>query len=316
MKGAEYIVSPLNYIGGKGRILDQILPLFPTEIKTFVDLFCGGCNVGINVRAAHHLYNDVSPALIGLLRYFGENKAEDIIKSVDRIIEKYKLSDTSSRGYSFYGCDSSKGVASYNKEKFLSLRESFNRLVSEDEDYYSHLYTLIVFGFNNQMRFNADGKYNLPVGKRDFNSQMKKKLLRFVEALERQNKRFDCFDFRNLDIEGLGDKSFIYADPPYLITTATYNENGGWTLFDDIDLMELLDKASDRNIKFAMSNVLTHKGRTNTFLIEWAHRNQYHVNDIRMDYNNSSYHGLRTEHETREVLITNYNPKDFSNTLF
>ncbi|MDK7859437.1 DNA adenine methylase, partial [Klebsiella pneumoniae] len=47
----EYIKSPLNYIGGKYRILNQIMPLFPKDIKTFVDLFSGGGNVGINVKA-------------------------------------------------------------------------------------------------------------------------------------------------------------------------------------------------------------------------------------------------------------------------
>ena len=43
------IQSPLNYTGGKFKLLPQILPLFPKNINTFVDLFCGGCNVGINI---------------------------------------------------------------------------------------------------------------------------------------------------------------------------------------------------------------------------------------------------------------------------
>ena len=45
------IISPLNYIGGKRKLLAQILPLFPTKISTFIDLFCGGCTVGLNVNA-------------------------------------------------------------------------------------------------------------------------------------------------------------------------------------------------------------------------------------------------------------------------
>ena len=47
----KYIASPLNYIGGKARILDQLLPHMPTDIDIFVDLFCGGCNVGMNTPA-------------------------------------------------------------------------------------------------------------------------------------------------------------------------------------------------------------------------------------------------------------------------
>lgn len=38
----ELIKSPLNYTGGKFKLLPQILPLFPNEINTFVDLFGGG----------------------------------------------------------------------------------------------------------------------------------------------------------------------------------------------------------------------------------------------------------------------------------
>lgn len=45
----EIISSPLNYTGGKFKLLPQILPLFPQVSGTFIDLFCGGCNVGINV---------------------------------------------------------------------------------------------------------------------------------------------------------------------------------------------------------------------------------------------------------------------------
>ena len=44
----DIIQSPLNYTGGKFRLLPQLLPLFPKDAGTFVDLFCGGCNVGIN----------------------------------------------------------------------------------------------------------------------------------------------------------------------------------------------------------------------------------------------------------------------------
>lgn len=38
----EFIKSPLNYTGGKYKLLPQLLELFPTNIDTFVDLFAGG----------------------------------------------------------------------------------------------------------------------------------------------------------------------------------------------------------------------------------------------------------------------------------
>lgn len=38
----NYIKSPLNYTGGKYKLLPQILPLLPNNIDTFIDLFWGG----------------------------------------------------------------------------------------------------------------------------------------------------------------------------------------------------------------------------------------------------------------------------------
>ena len=46
------------------------------------------------------------------------------------------------------------------------------------------LYLLIVYSFNNQLRFNRKGEFNLPVGKRDFNSKMQGKLEAFIDLLE------------------------------------------------------------------------------------------------------------------------------------
>ena len=55
----KYIKSPLNYVGGKHKLLPQIEPLFPKEIGTFYDLFAGGGNVGINVNANKVIFNDI-----------------------------------------------------------------------------------------------------------------------------------------------------------------------------------------------------------------------------------------------------------------
>lgn len=64
------IQSPLNYTGGKYKLLPQILPLFPKDIDVFVDLFCGGCNVGINVDCNWVIYNDLNENLLYLYNTF------------------------------------------------------------------------------------------------------------------------------------------------------------------------------------------------------------------------------------------------------
>ena len=64
----QCVKSPLNYTGGKTKLLPQILPLFPDKVGTFIDLFCGGCNVGSNVNADKVIYNDYMSQIIELFK--------------------------------------------------------------------------------------------------------------------------------------------------------------------------------------------------------------------------------------------------------
>ena len=192
------------------------------------------------------------------------------------------------------------------KEKFLLLRERFNTYPKKDNQYYILLYTLILFGFNNQLRFNEKGEFNLPVGKRDFNTAIEAKLVRFLDALRNQKHEFQTKDFRSFNFNNLTENSLVYCDPPYLITTATYNEKEGWTEQDEIDLLTILDNLSERGIKFALSNVLQHEGKQNLLLQEWISQHNYVVHNLFMDYHYSNYQKKSKKAESQEVLITNY----------
>ena len=76
------IESPLNYMGGKSKILNQLIPLFPKDINCFVDLFCGGCNVGLNVDSKKVIYNDNNNYIIDLYNAFLKNKKETTIEEI------------------------------------------------------------------------------------------------------------------------------------------------------------------------------------------------------------------------------------------
>ncbi len=303
----EIIQSPLNYTGGKFKLLPQILPLFPKNIDIFVDLFCGGANVGVNVKSNKTILNDTNDNLTLLFSMF-KNLGDDFLPLVDEIIEKYQLSQSSKYGYDYYNCDSNTGLAPYNKDRFLKLRDDFNN--SKDIGYYHYamLYTLILYSFNNQIRFNSQGHFNLPVGKRDYNEKMKQKLQKFIDRLKEKDYKFSNLDFRDFDISTLNSDSFVYADPPYLITCATYNEQGGWSEKDEHDLLNFLDDLHKNNIKFALSNVLRSKGKENSILIEWTQRNsdKYKVINLNYSYNNSNYQTKNKSEVTEEVLIVNY----------
>lgn len=302
----EMIPSALNYTGGKYKLLPQILPFFPKDADKVVDLFCGGCNVGINVNCNKVQFNDSNEYLIGLLNTFKKLPKEDIFNWVFESIKNYNLSMVSENGYEYYGCEGSKGVGSYNKEGYNRLRRDFNKKMEKNDEYYLMLYLLIVYSFNNQIRFNRKGQFNLPVGKRDFNCKMQDKLEHFLDRIKSGDYKFTNHDFRIVNLDEHTDKSFFYADPPYLITCASYNEQNGWTEKDEQDLLSYLEELDRRGIRFALSNVLESKGRKNVILDDWIKKHKkFKAIGLDYDYSNSNYHTKR-EGITKEVLVVNY----------
>ena len=97
----------------------------------------------------------------------------------------------------------------------------------------------------------------------------------------------------------------MYLDPPYLLGCASYNEQDGWNLDLEKDMYQLCDDLNKKNIKFAMSNVVKHKGKINEYLENWG--GKYNINFLDFDYKNCNYHSNNKNNETIEVLITNYN---------
>lgn len=283
-KRTKYLKSPLNYIGGKYKLLPQIMPLFPQKISTFVDLFAGGCNVGINVNAEHTVCNDLNTKIIAMYNVFKSTNTDDILARIEDNIRKYGLSKS-------------------NEQGFVDFRNYYNATGDPID-----LYTLTCYSFNYQFRFNNNLEYNNPFGRdrSQFSANMKNNLIAFLERVKSSDITFVSQDFAKFDFSKLGSDDMVYCDPPYLITTGSYNDgNRGfkdWKEKQEIELYDLLDKLHNKGVKFALSNVLTHKGVRNEILIDWCKR--YIVTRIDNDYSNSSYNTQKGN--STEVLISNY----------
>lgn len=311
-KKNEYIVnsisglvkSPLNYTGGKYKILTQLIDKFPKDIDMFFDIFSGGGNVGVNIEANKIICVDINDRLISLFKYLQNEEYYHLVNHLDSLIDKFSLSNTYKNGYEFYGCNSGNGVGKYNKDKFLNLRSKYNKSNGKRDDLFL---LLIIYSFNNQIRFNNKGDFNLPVGKRDFNGSLRKKLQLFMDKLHSKEISFENIDFRRLDVDRISKvNSFLYLDPPYYLGDASYNENGGWTAKDEDDLLNFLKLCDGKQIRFALSNVIEHKGKIHDKLLNWCLSNGFNINYINCSYSNSNYHIKDKSLVTREVLITNY----------
>lgn len=301
---AKDIQSPLNYTGGKYRLLPQLKAKFPDDIEIFYDIFCGGANVGSNVCYKKIICIDNNMKVIELLNYIQNQKYFALLEMLQEKIREYGLSDTMTFGYEYYGSDSSSGVGNYNKKAQLKLRNDYNNGGCNDN---LLLLLLIIYSFNNQIRFNKNNEYNLPVGKRDLNKMLRKKLKGFMDNIQTKDITFICNDYKKIDIGEINpQKTFFYMDPPYSLGTASYNENNQWQEIDDLKLFEFIDRCNKAGIRFALSNVIEHKGRINDNLLKWCISNNYNINYLTYNYQNSSYHANHRNTETKEVLITNY----------
>lgn len=283
----DFCKSPLNYIGGKYSLLNHIIPKFPDEIDTFIDLFAGGLNVAININAKQILANDKNTYLIDMFSYLKANSASKVIDDVKKIISKYSLSKENTDGY-------------------LQLRRDYNT---------SHspllLFVLTCYSFNHQIRFNNNFLFNTPFGKNrsSYNKNIESNLLRFCNLLKEKDIKLSSYDFRNFPFSKVRKgKTVVYCDPPYLITTGSYNDGkrgfGDWTIKEDRELLCLLDFLDQQGVVFFLSNVLIHNGIKNNELIDWS--SKYTVYHLNKSYSNCNYHLKNKTEISDEVLITNY----------
>lgn len=118
-----------------------------------------------------------------------------------------------------------------------------------------------------------------------------------LEALEPSRRYmgdayFTCCDFREFfgKLEGgMGERAFVYADPPYLGTVDTYSHS-----FAEADSEALFDTLQASGLRFAMSEF------DHPFIREQATRRGLTVVDIMTGKN------LTSSVKKTEVLVVNY----------
>lgn len=314
-----FVKSPLNYTGNKFRLLKQILPLFPKNINCMVDMFAGGATVGLNTDAKKITFVDNNEYVINLLIYLSSTNFDDLIMLIEKYIEKYRLSYSAKYGYSFYKkqCTSNpnNGLKDYNAKAYLSLKSDYNSLtVKTSEKANLMLYLLMIYEFNNDIRFNSSNEFNLPCGKTDMNRNNIDKLKYYIKRIKEREVEFLCSRFDSPLLNTVMSKAdFVYMDPPYLITNAVYNQE--WNNDEEYRLLDFLDNLVKEKKKWALSNVLeknVYKGddifvKKNEPLNYWLYKNASNV-DIKYipyNYSSSSYNKKTRDAKEVEVLILN-----------
>ena len=293
----ECTISPIFYMGNKKKLIQKgLINFFPKKIHTFVDLFSGSAIVSMNVNASQYIINDLEHNLIRLYCMFKNNLDDKIISHVEDRIDKYGLARERSKRNEF----KDKVKLETYKQAYRNFRSDYN---SSDIKNTLDFYTLMFYSFSQQFRFNNKGDFNMPCGNDCFSDKNKEYIRNGCNFFSKNNVYICNKDFGELKPDKLKKNDFVYLDPPYMNTTATYNENGGWSEKDELRLHNLCEQLNKQQIKFALSNVFLNKGIENKQLIDWVKENKFNVHY----FNNFNYMACgKGNAKTVEVLITNY----------
>ncbi len=271
--------SPLNYIGSKAKMISSIKRYSPKHFNSFVDAFGGGFNVGININATAVVYNDINHFVSNLVSSFKSNDTYQYILYLKRIIKKF-------------------GLEKENADSYAKARDHYNSLPFDKRDP-RLLYAVILYGFNQQIRFNGSHDFNNPVGMRWFNDKVLEKMISFSRIIKEKNIIIESKDYTDLLCE-IDKNTFTYLDPPYMLTNGSYNDGKrgfhGWNAETEQKFFDFADKLNAEGKRFMISYVLEHKGQFNEQLNGWMMKGGYNVINVDPIPGN----------KRKEILITNY----------
>jgi len=226
---------PLKWAGGKRWLVPHLTGLWNNFRKSqrthgrgaqiesrLVEPFCGGLAITLGLHPDRALLNDINPHAINFYRRL-------------------------KRGFTV------EGKIEFGNESALYYRNRarFNGLIADGESSSAEgaalFYYLNRTGYNGLCRFNSKGLFNVPFGKyrqikyhRDFTA--------YQHAFA--NWSFTTGDFEDVPI---GERDFIYADPPYDVEFTHYSQGGfGWD-----DQVRLAQWLSAQDCPAVLSNQAT-----------------------------------------------------------
>lgn len=175
----------IKWSGGKSDEIKMFEKYFPQKYNTYIEPFIGGGSVYFYLNPTKAVINDVHVELIDLYRSIGEGKMSEIYEF---------MKNTPNDETVYYDVRDKMEIHSQldNAKRFYYQRKTC---------------------FRGMLRYNKQGKFNIPFGKyktinfNDLTNKLYEELLSRTEIL---NKDYE-FIFQNYNDEN----NFMFLDPPY-----------------------------------------------------------------------------------------------------
>lgn len=237
MSKKNIILAPiLKWVGGKRQLLDEILPLIPSKITTYVEPFVGGGAVLFELQPKKVILNDFNAELINVYKIVKENPIQ--------LLELLEIHESLNSEKYYYNI------------RHLDREESYISISNIEKA--ARIIYLNKTCFNGLFRVNQAGQFNSPYGRyKNPNIINKPTILAMSKYFNNNDVKMLNGDYKEA-LKGLRKGSFVYLDPPYMPISSSssftgYTENG-FSLEKQKQLKEECDKLNSKGINFLLSN--------------------------------------------------------------
>lgn len=239
LRGNKTVKPFLKWVGGKGQLLDQLLPLFPNPNEgAYFEPFFGGGATFFALAPVTGQINDINKSLMSAYINIRDN-VNEVIDQLKELESRYLSLSADRRQVFFY-----ERRSEYNQEYHASVRKT----------------ALLIFlnktCFNGLYRENRKGEFNVPHGRNTNPTICNTVALRAVSNALRYVKITNG-SFEDA-VKDAKEGDFVYFDPPYHPLNSTssftsysvndFNEN------DQRKLKAVFDDLTRRGVKVALSN--------------------------------------------------------------
>lgn len=231
------LVAPfLKWVGGKRQLMPSIVEHLPENIKDYkyIEPFIGGGAVLFHLQPKNAIINDFNEELINVYQVI-KNNLDELITD----LKKHK--NEAEYFYSIRGLDRN------GELKKLSAVQRASRVIFLNKTCFNGLY-----------RVNNAGEFNSPFGRYKNPNIVNEPTLKAVNKfLNSNNIDIKSGDYSEI-LKQADKKCFVYLDPPYHPISESSNftgyVQGGWNMYDQIDLKTTCDELHKKGVKFLLSN--------------------------------------------------------------
>jgi DNA adenine methylase len=274
----------VKWAGGKSKLLSELLPRVPTEMRTYAEPFAGGAALFFAVAASARAGG---PGARRFRRAILADRNDELVAAYRAVRDDVAAVVEALRGYR------------YERELYYEVRERSTSGMSDPERA-ARLLFLNRTCFNGLWRENSRGQFNVPFGRYKNPKIVDEPALRAAsEALAGVDLR--AGDFQDVTRE-LGAGDFVYFDPPYAPASPTSDFTsyaaGGFGPADQRRLAEEFRRLRARGVLAMLSNADT--------------------KDVRELYSDFAIHRVSAPRSinatadrrgpAREVLVTSWEP--------